>query len=209
MNYSDKFKFVWWSTGGAATRSVTGILQQSFGLNPEDPEGAGSHDVGIPEHCSDYKIICNVRNPYSWIVSSFTDEDMAKLKRDGGRLNFDKFIKDPDSFNKIALNTHIYDRWEELGIRAPDYYIKMENIRGSIENIPILQPNPDIDWTLHEENQYMHKDDDSKTMRSYDERGVRNDWKDYYNQELADFVYNDPRINKMFNLTGYDRDSWK
>mgnify|MGYP000019358509 CR=1 FL=1 len=209
MNYSDDFKFVWWSTGGAATRSVCGILGQSFGLNPRDSDRASSHDVGIPEHCSDYKIICNVRNPYSWFVSAFTDEDMHKLKSEGERLNFSECIKTPEWFRKIALNVHISERWEELGIKNPDYYIKMEDIRGSIENIPILQPTPDIDWSLHEENQYKHKDDDSGTYRSYDEKGVRNDWKKYYTQELADIIYNHPEIKKMFDLTGYDRDSWK
>lgn len=210
MNFSDTYKFIWWSTGGAATRSVAGIFQQGFDLKT-DKEGkilidsAGSHDVGIPNNCSDdYKIICNVRNPYSWYVASFTDLDMESLRETGKRLDFAEYVKKTNGYD---FNVSIQDRWE--GIRAPDYFIKMEDIRGSIENMPVLQPLPDIDWDLHKENYYKHKDDKSESHREYDENGVRCDWKKYYNQELADIVYNEPRMKEMFEISGYERDSWK
>ena len=49
----------------------------------------------------------------------------------------------------------------------------------------------------------------------YDELGkgrqrlVEGGWKQYWNQELADVVLSNKYANRLFELTGYDKESWK
>jgi hypothetical protein len=203
-NYSDKNKYIWWSTGGAATRSVSNLLERHFSMNHKGEGGAPTHNCGIPEGKEDYDIILNIRNPYSWIISSFCDQSIFEYNKKGEHLDFDEYVR---SRNGYDHNVAISDRWEDLD-RGPNYFIKMEDILGSIEKIPCLKVDDD-GYELTCVNQGMHKNDSTQKYREYDKKGVRSDWKKYYNQELADIIYNNPKMRIMFELGAYDKDSWK
>jgi hypothetical protein len=202
-NYSDELKYIWWSTGGAATRTVAEILKDHFDCHMGEQGGkAATHHVFIPKGKENYDIILNVRNPYSWVISSFNDLSIYNYNKKGVHLDFEEWIRERNGYSHDVAIT---DRWGDLD-GEPNYFIKMEDILGSMKKIPCLQLKPFPDSV---ENNSTHKSDSTQTYRKYDKNGLRCDWKDYYTQELADLVYNQPEMNKMFKLAGYDKDSWQ
>jgi len=193
INISDTNRFVWWNVGASATRTTSGLLKLYYDMCIKDSisgdliEGNYVHENCTPYE--DYTIICSVRNPYSWIVKEFDDVV------EGGDIDddFENFI------NTFREDSHqpcsqVMD-WENSG-KFPDYYIKMEDMYSSFMEIPILANK---------------MGDELKEGLTLSEGApvVWRKWKPYYNEKLANRLYNYPYIKKLFELTGYDRDSWK
>ena len=124
-NCSDKNKYIWWSTGRAATRSIADLLAKHFSMNHQGENGAPTHECWIPEGKEDYDIILNIRNPYSWIVSSFCDQSIWEYNQKGEHLDFDEWLRGGKGYDH---NVAISDRWEDLD-KGPNYFIKMEICR--------------------------------------------------------------------------------
>ena len=96
-------------------------------------------------------------------------------------------------------------QWEEDGF-TPDYFINCEDMYGSLLMIPHLKVE-----TLQDTYELMQV----INTPDYDELGkgrqrlVEGGWKQYWNQELADTVLANKYANRLFELTGYDKESWK
>ena len=63
--------------------------------------------------------------------------------------------------------------------------------------------------------QYTHELMSKVNTPNYDELGkgrqrlVKSGWKQYWNQEIVDFILANKYVDRLFTLTGYDRESWK
>ena len=123
MNGSVQYNFLWWSYGSNATRSTGRFFQELFedfyNYDLNSYRSTVSHTMSIPDNFpSDCLIICNVRNPYTLIVSHFND-----LKNENDNLIFDDWlmsVTELDIFQDPA-------RWKEAG-RDPDIFIHMESL---------------------------------------------------------------------------------
>ena len=78
MNVSHEYKMIWWAPERTATKLTAQILKNYnfeyfVGKNNYkklcDPYH--SHDLNIPEGCENYKIICNMRNPYDRVLGLY------------------------------------------------------------------------------------------------------------------------------------------
>lgn len=79
MNVNRELKIVWWAPERSATKITADILRKfNFEIYDEIKDiylplstNYHSHDIKIPKKFEDYKIICNVRNPYDKILSFY------------------------------------------------------------------------------------------------------------------------------------------
>ena len=197
MITSHEYKFHWWGVGANGSASMFWALTNIFDV----PIDASKTDIN---HCnrntigdkfiSGYDIIVNVRNPYEWIVASLFDLRVLD--------NFEEYIRE-NLMNIQCIKELEY--WENAGI-TPNHFIKCEDMYGSLLDIPNLTAK-----TLQDTHQLMSK----VNTPDYDELGkgrkrlVESGWKQYWNQELVDFVLANKYVDRLFTLTGYDRESWK
>jgi hypothetical protein len=116
-----------------------------------------SHLNEIPEKYSNYKLICNVRNPYYRIFSIFltTRYDNIVIEKNGHKPVIDDFNKwvinvfeprkttvgiNPDySINDI--NYDFFSKWT-FEQKIPDFFIKMENLREDLEKLDFIKSDP-------------------------------------------------------------------
>lgn len=206
------------------------IIKQEI-IFPFIPNSNYTHDFDIlPD--DNYKILCSIRNPYSRIVSLlkyhniFKDKLISKTNKNAysTHKNFKKLLNEnkisflnEESFNKIFEEKLKFNEWidkcfisktihkiwldqinyhEYLKIYKPDYYIKIENLVDDIKNIPEFK-NKKIN------NKILLKN----LKTEIDEINNEDDWRDLYNQDIADLVYNN--LKEQFDMFGYDKDSWK
>jgi hypothetical protein len=187
MNYSDKHKILWATPRRTATRSCIPI-QEYFKFDL-----VGQHELQIPKDKKDYYFIFNTRNPYNRMVSLYHLFCFhSNLKSD----DFGNWIR-----QKLLIDSHRqkksdYQTFLSVNIqRKPDLIIRIENLYHDILKIPILTDNSDelfeiIDNNILKNNYLSH-----------------NDYKKFYNQDLADTVYS--YLEEDFLYFDYDKDSWK
>jgi hypothetical protein len=79
---------------------------------------------------------------------------------------------------------------------TPKYYVRYEFLEFDLKSLPIVNDNLEM---LEDVFKKYIKENRFKTNIPH--------WKTYYNQDLADFVYD--KLHKDFQLFNYERDSWK
>ena len=167
-------------------------------------EGAFTHRQGIPEGYEDYPIICNTRNPYSRAISAYLDES---IEVDNLWYN----MPFPEWLEKSYFNTNRYpnetpdfymNKWDEIG-RKPDYIIKMEDMVGSVEKIPMLNnlPNKEEGFKFFKVNTHKYENPKDEYIGEFQH------YQKYYTQDLADMFYE--KLKDYFDYFGYDKDSWR
>ena len=186
--------------------------------------GWRTHKQGVPKGFNKPIIISNARNPYdraTWGLLSVHNVNF--YKKHGRELNYgemknilEKFLKSTSPTVPNIWNDCCF--WKQFPILNlyPDYYIRVENLEEDIKKIDCIMDNADPS-TLEEafnvhvrNNRYRRgekiKFDLPERKVEYNEDGTR-EWRKFYNQELADLVYE--HWEDGFTLMGYDRDSWK
>ena len=194
MSYSDKFKVFWLNPMRVATRSCISI-QKKLGF-----EEHGSHNFNVPKDKVDYQIIVNIRNPYSRLVSLYKINciwEQTEFTIEGFKL----WIKDvlDDSKIKHNMSTVYLDQLINSLPKKPDVFVKIESFNEDLKKLWFIKENMDLlvsdfDSQINE-NQYVNE---------YREHIP---WQNFYNQELADFVYQ--KTQKQFEMFNYEKDSWK
>jgi hypothetical protein len=79
MNINRDLKLIWWAPERCATKITAEIFRKfNFEVYNESDQtflplegNYHSHNIGIPAGLEDYKIICNVRNPYDKVLSFY------------------------------------------------------------------------------------------------------------------------------------------
>ena len=206
MNKSDSLKLIYWGTAGCASRAVSNFLTGIYvkdlmfhhnergWVNIFKGEGSHTHQQGLPDGTDDsYKIICNTRNPYTMVFSTWTD-----YNNDDSSLTFEKYLKEKryESFDtNPSMDVFYWLEWPKIG-RNPDYLVRLEHMEEDLKSIPELANNF-VRFNTYggerEKDNYT-KDNQQKVAS-------------YYTQELADLVYSKEKF--IFDYVGYDKDSWK
>lgn len=199
MNYSDKYKLIWYAPMRTGTRSLYAIL---FGYLDfySSSNRKDIHDHSLPNSKVDedknkenYNVILSVRNPYSRMVSLY---NLYRLHKKNIDYPFDKFIKETILYKKIGYQ---YDYHIEFKNKYPDYIIHLESMENDIKQIPgvldnLLLMDNDIKHNLIKNNYTTDRTIADKTD-DY--------WKSYYNQELIDIVSTE--LHEQFIMFGYDK----
>lgn len=193
MAVSDKLQVYWFNPMRAATRSTLAVQQY---LNFKDTWHT------IYPKSSNYRLISNIRNPYARTVSLFhfffrgetkTIEDFKRYvpKKINEQKNFRGNIQD------IQFNlTEIFEETNKF----PEYLIKVESLYDDIMNIWFVKDNV-TEGLLKVMNESI------LTNHYYQEYGSRPSWKDHYDDETAEMLYE--YLKKDFELGNYDKNSWK
>jgi hypothetical protein len=204
MNYSDKYKVIWLTPERTASRATLEIMKLL------DFPTHAVHAIRMPEASgkNDYDLYVNIRNPYSRMVSlhshwhEFEGHHIINLEfKKWLEFVFSDPIDNPSSNflqgekNENYWNTRYYDALKAMPM-GPKYYIRYEFLEFDLKSLPIVRDNMDI---LENVFQTYIKKNRFKTQIPF--------WKTYYNQELADYVYE--KLEKDFKLFNYHKDSWK
>jgi hypothetical protein len=144
------------------------------------------HTCQLFEGHHDYKMLATARNPYSRYVSFYI---MAK-KDEATIENFDDFLE-------TQIFHHTNFDCVTFHDRIPDYFVRVENLFEDYSKIPFVVKSDYYKSGLLEE--FCNK----KINKSKFEV----DWKDYYNQSMADLVFYNTQ--NYFEILGYDKNSWK
>lgn len=144
-----------------------------------------THDLGIPQGCEDYDIICTVRNPFSWLLSVWHWDNFYPGVALQDRITFSEYIKkgnwELNGFSNHILNTKI------------KYFIKYESIKEDIKKIPWFNYNSSIDYAV-DNNGFMSENLVRKSDQTSDYL------KHYTNKEL---LYVSLKLSNLFEKLGY------
>jgi hypothetical protein len=213
MNGSKKYGFIWWATAGCGSRAITHVLVEGGCddlINYNNNflvwnTGPFTHAQGIPEEFNKFPIVCATRNPYSRAVSAFLDETNDNPNDEVYGYSFEKWIKNvyfkegryPSYFPDFYMS-----QWKSIG-REPNYVIHMENMYEDFQNVPLFMSLPNVKNSIDiylRYNQFKGENPKDEYI------GNIQHYQKYYNQELADLVYNN--LKEYFDYFGYDKDSW-
>ena len=202
MNYNDELKVVWITPTRTGTRSSGTIMSKlkfksdNNGIHQKETV----HGIGIPEGKEDYKLIVNIRNPYSRMVSLYY---LYLHNSNQFNQSFDRWVKSSLSFSDYNKNLFILENLKKLP-KLPDLYVRMENFKNDINSLWFVKENFDfLEQTLKhniENNLY-----DSRVQ--FNEFVKKESWKEYYNEEISEFVYK--KMKNEFDFFNYDKNSWK
>lgn len=188
MNYSDKHKVLWATPIRTATRACTPI-QEYFEFDI-----IGKHDLQIPKGKEDYFFVLNTRNPYARMISIYRLYCIHfKLVPNNFKIWITKKLDEEIKFPKETLDYQIF--LKKKIDKVPDLIIRLENLYSDILKLPFFNDNSDELFDIVNDN----------IIKNVYSSGY--DYKEYYNQDLADYVYS--YLEEDFVYFNYNKDSWK
>jgi hypothetical protein len=206
MNVNHNLKVVWWLPSRTASRSVSEILAYykfyNDRLNLPVTESY-THECDIPNGCDDYTLVCNIRNPYAKVVSTWHLR-YFKEEPETGNLILEK------SFSEYL--TTCGNMTEEHQIirhrRKPDFYIRVENMIEDLHKLPFLDfTDPHTNTLINDlsTNNYKYEGGCKGFALRRDPKNLEmTDYKSYYTQKELDFVWD--IYKDVFNEFGYQRE---
>ena len=137
MNISHEHKIIWWAPERCGTKATAHIFsklgfeyfadetetlhivkRRSAELTEEQIDNGGiyyqSHSLKYPEKYSDYKIICNIRNPYDRMLSIFSNFTNLGSRFVYTKDNPQKLVNTFESFIREMLLYHKVSTEEDL-----------------------------------------------------------------------------------------------
>jgi hypothetical protein len=179
MNVSHTHKTIWWAPERTATNATAQIFKNyDFYYNPTSDisnllklcEPYHSHEIEFPEEFRDYKVICNVRNPYDRVLSIFVNFVYGsklvytKDKEESFKYRFKVFVDESILSNIEFINEntekgsmdilHYFTKYE-FSTKSPDFFIRMENLKEDLGKIDFIL-NSD-QWKNSEFDNFIEK----------------------------------------------------
>jgi len=215
MNVSHEYKVIWWAPERSATKLTAQILKnfnfEYLGTKKSWEklcEPYHSHYLEIPQGCEDYKIICNVRNPYDRVMGlylNFTSVGknavMTKDLREKFVTRFDFFVKElfhyailTKKLVKLEREKPIKDYITSMNFenRMPDFFIRTENLVEDLGKIDFI--NQSKIWKSGD-IEYLVNNNKYKINRPFS-------FNEIYSIESANKVYQFQK--KLFFICNYD-----
>jgi hypothetical protein len=197
MNWSDELKVIWLLPMRTGARSVGQILLK-LGFQSSIKDTFPDHALLFPESMSEYQVICNVRNPYSRIVSLYflTQNNLRK------EFTFQYFV---ENIFEILKGKNTFGIYVNLirNKKIPDKIIRFENFIEDIMSLDLIQLKyHDLEKTINDHiifNNFLTEHSEVKKKFT--------SWKEMYNEELAEIVYNS--MEEDFINFNYEKNSWK
>lgn len=194
MITSEEYKIHWWGIGANGSASLYWAFTNIFNMPSKKGAGGRRNNYDKDSFIDGYKKIVNVRNPYEWITAVLFDHDSLNEME----LHLGDKIMDIHCIKQVKI-------WEEDNI-TPDYFIKCEDMYGSLLKIPVLKEKTE---ELGEKLKLRINTPDYDVLGKGKQRFVEGGWKQWWNQDLADLLLSNKYANRLFELTGYDKESWK
>jgi hypothetical protein len=183
-NVSEKYKFLWWAPERTGSRGTANVLSYfDFKLDGKIVSDSTTyyytHDCLYDKQYDEYKIICNVRNPYGRVLSLFQNF--------GEKLNTNK-----ETFKKYLFDEVAHGKDSEIihrpnFIKTPDYVLRLEHLEEDYSKLPFIK-------NRFTESQIYWLSIHGKPLTN---------WEEFYDQEMKDFVYD--LCEKQFNRFGYSK----
>ena len=184
-NVSEKYKFIWVAPQRTGSRQVAEVLSYyGFKSNgtPIFTNGRYNflHTIALDEYYSDYKLICNARNPYGRVYSIF--RNFYQKISDKSIVGFREFLTNDlqqGQFLQIVLNPG-----PNLSY---DYVIRLEHIVDDLLKLPFISEGLTY-------SQLKMVCSHGKEIES---------WEQFYDDEMKEIVYN--LTEYQFKAWGYER----
>jgi hypothetical protein len=147
-----------------------------------------THNLGVPYGCENYRVMMQVRNPYSRLVSMWRLECLSDHRPiQQATTPFVDFVE-----TRNSLDLSIAYR-----LRTPDIIIRQETLSRDLAAVPFVDLTNTVQRSMF---------DRFIVFNRYTAGGIF-DWRSLYDQRLADLVYESNRT--AFEDLGYNRDSWR
>lgn len=216
MNINRDLKIIWWAPERCATKLTSEIFKK-LGFEVYDSQKNSftplkeiyhSHQIIFPQEFSDYKLICNIRNPYDRVLSfylNFTSVGRnyvyTKHKKDDFKKRMDIFTS--ELFEYAILQNKLINKESNIPVKyyvtklnfdakIPDYFIRTENILNDLSNLDFITQSKE--WTSGELQELVN------TNQFHNKRPFK--FSEVYNLEGANRVFN--FFKKHFYICDYD-----
>lgn len=170
-NVSEKYRSVWFAPERTGSRKVAEILF-FYDFRCQDKlvfqfgEYHFSHRKPRDNEFDDYIQICNLRNPYSRVLSLF--KRFYSKEQNKNRHTFKKYLREElprGSMLNMVLNPILS--------RVPDHIIRLEHMSEDLMKLP-----------------FIHDVLNEKQVQLFTQHGKEIDeWESFYDQESKDIVY--------------------
>jgi hypothetical protein len=169
-----------------------------------------AHTPFLFEGHEDYKLILTTRNPYAQHASNFlgflNNLESVRSNMDY-REHFSDYIFEDISHRK-NFEVGSFDTvlcWGDVD-KEITHQIRVENILEDYRKIPFIK-NSDLNLSGELEKILNKKIGNRIESSKPIIKRFPTDWKEFWSEETADFFYS--VHHKVFELWGYDKDSWK
>jgi hypothetical protein len=184
-NVSDKYKFEWIAPERTGSRQVAEILSYyGFKNNGISTYYYGSYRYNhrtIPnEKYSDYKVICNARNPYGRVYSLF--KNFYRKIDDKSQHGFKDYL-----INHLPILPSPIMVTEPKSTKSYDYIIRLEYMKEDLMKLPFI-----LDVLTESQIDIMISHG----------REIDN-WEEFYDDEMKEIVYS--YTSHHFKLWGYEK----
>lgn len=195
MPYCYQRKIFWYTPARTASRSCSEIISY---LKFTD---VNSHYFISKDEQRNFHFICNVRNPYTRLVSLY---QLKKSEHPNYISDFENWLinkfKYPAQNKFLDWETlHPYEDFKKFQIQIKEI-IKQESILEDVLKLQIIREN--LNPTLFE---IIH--DKIFINRYKEENFEKKNWSEYYNENIADLVKKN--LEYEFEMFNYNINYWK
>lgn len=184
-NISKKYNYQWVAPERTGSRKISEILvYYDFKCNDKAIYAFGNynynHDIEPNEEGTDYKVICNARNPYGRAYSLF--KNFFHPIKDKSKEGFRKYLTEELPRGQMMKMT-VQPKWN----KPFDYLIRLEHMKDDLMKLPFI-------LDVLTESQI--------DMLVSHGREIEN-WEEFYDDDMKEIVYR--YTEHQFKLWGYSK----
>jgi hypothetical protein len=184
-NISEKYNYQWIAPERTGSRKVSEILAYyDFKNNGNYVNGFGryyyNHNIEPNEEGTNYKVICNARNPYGRTYSLF--KNFFPMIEDKSKEGFRKYLIE-ELPRRNMMTMVVSPKWD----KPFDYVIRLEHMKDDLMKIPFI-------LDVLTESQIDMLTSHGKEI---------DNWEEFYDDEMKEIVYG--YTEHHFKLWGYEK----
>ena len=148
ISYSNENKFVWFHTPKCGTRSMIEFLKKHTKLEPNEASAVGVEHYMEIENFSSYFKFTFVRNPWSRLVSCWSNKIKTDRKPRGSNRDhyykqfgpilgytFPEFVRYLSQESNVFHDPHWYPLYSYLPVKELDFVGKIENLKEDLYTV--------------------------------------------------------------------------
>jgi hypothetical protein len=233
VNFLPNAKATWWATPHAASRSTSAFLHRVdtiVVLSTRTGEPVVQEDLNVnyihsygyfePHLNKNYFLFCSIRNPYGRFCSWWRQNSIfGKYET---LISYSEYVTRHQQYTREHMNNfNIIFNILKTSTRCkkmPDQYLRQECLTEDIKKLPFVNlSNPVVNEALQQhiinnntsllEKKMVFNKTVANKFNNPDRINLIRPWKEYYDEELANLVYE--FFKEDFKYFGYSKDSWK
>jgi hypothetical protein len=184
-NISKKYNYQWIAPERTGSRKVSEILTYyDFKCTNKPLNEFGyynyNHAIEPNEEGTDYKVICNARNPYGRVYALF--KNFYHPIKDKSKEGFRKYLTE-DLPRGQTMKMVVEPKWD----KPFDYVIRLEHMKDDLMKLPFI-------LDVLTESQVEMLSSHGKEIES---------WEEFYDDDMKEIVYE--YTKHQFKLWGYEK----